>query len=205
MLEALIFFWEYMQNGGVVILVLSILTLILWYGLGYRYHLLKRGSGSNTRRLVEKYRTDIFKDRKPKGIIDRAIIEAVQIERERKHNLRAHLDEAFYKYIVEIRSFAEVIQIIVIISPLLGLLGTVSGMITTFDSLAEMTLFSQSGGIAGGISQALFTTQMGLVVSVPGLIVGNMLLNKQERIESELNQIKDLIISQRIDTKGEDK
>jgi biopolymer transport protein ExbB len=198
MLEALIFFLEYMQSGGAVIAILTILTLILWYGLGFRYHLLKRGNGRNLRRLFEKYSSGDFKNRKPKGLIDRAIVEALKISRERKENTRKHLDEAFYKYEVEMRSFAGIVKIIVVVAPLLGLLGTVIGMIETFDSLAEMNLFSQGGGIAGGISQALFTTQMGLVVSVPGLIFGNMLLRKQEKMEMELNQIKDLIISKDI-------
>ncbi|MDZ7829411.1 MAG: MotA/TolQ/ExbB proton channel family protein [Halofilum sp. (in: g-proteobacteria)] len=42
-------------------------------------------------------------------------------------------------------------------------------MIETFESLGDMSLFSQSGGIAGGISQALFTTQLGLAVAIPGM------------------------------------
>jgi biopolymer transport protein ExbB len=79
------------------------------------------------------------------------------------------------------------------VSPLLGLLGTVIGMIETFDSLGDMSLYSQSGGIAGGISQALFTTQMGLAVSIPGLVVNGILHRRQKDIELELAQIKDIL------------
>jgi biopolymer transport protein ExbB len=64
-------------------------------------------------------------------------------------------------------------------------------MIETFDSIGEMTLFAQSGGIAGGISQALFTTQMGLCVAVPGIVIGRLLDRRQVRVEQELEQIKD--------------
>ena len=78
-------------------------------------------------------------------------------------------------------------------SPLLGLLGTIDGMIETFDSLGDMTLFSQSGGIAGGISRALFTTQVGLAISIPGLLIGRILERKQQNINRELDQIKDLV------------
>ena len=84
---------------------------------------------------------------------------------------------------------------LVAIAPLAGLLGTVTGMIETFDALGDMSLYSQSGGIAGGISQALFTTQMGLVVAVPGLIIGRLLDRRQTRFENELSQIKDLLCS----------
>jgi biopolymer transport protein ExbB len=81
----------------------------------------------------------------------------------------------------------------VVAAPLLGLLGTVSGMIETFRSLEDMALFSQSGGIAGGISQALFTTQLGLAVAIPGLIIKGHLDKKQRAIEMELAQIKDIL------------
>ena len=53
-------------------------------------------------------------------------------------------------------------------APLLGLLGTVGGMIATFDAVALVT--GQTGTrVAGGISQALITTQYGLVVAMPGV------------------------------------
>ena len=90
-------------------------------------------------------------------------------------------------------SYNVLITTIVMVAPLLGLLGTVIGMIETFDSLGDMSLYSQSGGIAGGISQALFTTQMGLAVSIPGLVVNGMLHKKQKDIEMELAQIKDIL------------
>lgn len=79
------------------------------------------------------------------------------------------------------------------IAPMLGLLGTVTGMIETFDSLGDMSLFSQSGGIAGGISQALFTTQMGLAVAIPGLIVNGALNRKAQEMQLELAQMKDFL------------
>jgi biopolymer transport protein ExbB len=88
------------------------------------------------------------------------------------------------------------VQTIVITAPLLGLLGTVTGMIETFDSLGDMSLYSQSGGIAGGISQALFTTQMGLAVAVPGLIAGRMLQRKETSLLREIAQVKDILCAE---------
>ena len=86
----------------------------------------------------------------------------------------------------------------VMISPLLGLLGTVAGMIETFDSLAAMALFTQSGGIAGGVAQALLTTQTGLTVAIPGVLIQNILQKKQMNIQNNLAQIKDLLCSQQL-------
>jgi len=59
-----------------------------------------------------------------------------------------------------------------------------------------MSLFSQSGGIAGGISQALFTTQLGLVVAVPGLVIGRIIDKKAANMELDLEQIKDILCSE---------
>jgi biopolymer transport protein ExbB len=56
------------------------------------------------------------------------------------------------------------------ISPLLGLLGTVIGMITAFTGLSEVT-GANPDALAAGISQALITTAFGLFIAVPGLVL----------------------------------
>jgi len=95
-----------------------------------------------------------------------------------------------------------IIRTVVVLAPLLGLLGTVSGMIETFDSLAEMSLFSQSGGIAGGISQALITTQMGLAVAIPGLIIGRLLERKQLNLLVEMERILEVSFKPKVSRDG---
>ncbi|HMW50322.1 MAG TPA: MotA/TolQ/ExbB proton channel family protein, partial [Cellvibrionaceae bacterium] len=60
------------------------------------------------------------------------------------------------------------------VAPLLGLLGTVSGMINTFKM---MTIFGSGdvNTVSGGISEALITTELGLIVAVPALVIGAVL------------------------------
>jgi biopolymer transport protein ExbB len=55
-------------------------------------------------------------------------------------------------------------------APLLGLLGTVSGMAKTFESLSSRSADSSMEGLAGGISEVLVATQSGLVVAIPALL-----------------------------------
>ena len=69
-------------------------------------------------------------------------------------------------------------------------------MITTFDSLGDMTLFSQTGGVAGGISQALITTQMGLCVAIPGVIAGRILDRREAAICTEMEEFKKTLLNQ---------
>lgn len=80
----------------------------------------------------------------------------------------------------QLRVSRQLTRSIVTISPLLGLLGTVIGMIETFDSLQSQAMYTQAGGIAAGISQALITTQMGLLVAIPGLFISRTLDKKIE-------------------------
>ncbi|MEM6708910.1 MAG: MotA/TolQ/ExbB proton channel family protein [Pseudomonadota bacterium] len=70
--------------------------------------------------------------------------------------------------------FLGVIAVTATTSPLLGLLGTVSGMITTF---SMMTIFGSGDAsvVSGGISEALVTTEMGLIVAIPALIIHALL------------------------------
>ncbi|MCP4914160.1 MAG: MotA/TolQ/ExbB proton channel family protein [Oligoflexia bacterium] len=89
----------------------------------------------------------------------------------------------------EFNKFNQLTSTIVMVAPLLGLLGTVGGMIETFQSLGDMTLFSQSGGIAGGISQALITTQFGLSVAIPGMFIGRVLQKKKSVIMTNLEEL----------------
>jgi biopolymer transport protein ExbB len=76
-------------------------------------------------------------------------------------------------------------------APLLGLLGTVTGMLTTFSALA-----TGSGGektmdmVAGGISEALITTETGLLIALPGLFFQFHLTRERERYEAFLAHLE---------------
>jgi len=78
------------------------------------------------------------------------------------------------------------------VAPLLGLLGTVSGMITTFDVIA---LFGTGNAraMAGGISESLITTQSGLSVAIPGMFMGVLLMRRAHRLSANLDETISII------------
>jgi biopolymer transport protein ExbB len=80
-----------------------------------------------------------------------------------------------YKHTIE--RFMGVVASSAAIAPLLGLLGTVSGMISMFKM---MTIFGSGDAttVSGGISEALITTELGLIVAIPSLIVSALLTRK---------------------------
>jgi biopolymer transport protein ExbB len=79
------------------------------------------------------------------------------------------------------------IKIIAVVAPLLGLLGTVTGMIQTFQAI---TLYGAGDPqtMAGGISQALVTTVLGLVVAIPTVFLHWLVSTRAKRIEGILEE-----------------
>ncbi len=191
-------FYVYLESGGFVMGPLAVGAVLLWYALGYRIFTLRRGSGKSISRLVESHLKDTASKPTGTGIIDSAVAKGVEVLRLRGVSLRPYLDEKYADYEKEMNRYSVLVNSIVVVSPLAGLLGTVTGMIETFQALGEMSLFSQSGGIAGGISQALISTQMGLAVAIPGLVVGRVLVRRQRNLSCELEKLKDYLCNYQI-------
>jgi len=188
-------FVELMNTGGAVMWVLFVLNFFLWYGLGYRYFILKRGTKGNVRRLITKHKTR-GEEQAMRGMLDHAVADALDAAKEAESigaNVRKHINGVLLPYYSDVNSYRIMIRTIVVLAPLVGLLGTVVGMIETFDALQNSSMFSQGASISGGISKALFTTELGLVVAVPGLILGRVLDKQAERYELEFEQITDII------------
>jgi len=81
-----------------------------------------------------------------------------------------------------------VISVLLALAPLSGLLGTVSGMLNTFAGLANETALKPIDSISSGISEALITTQVGLVIAVPGAFLYGFLKGRLGKISGELDQ-----------------
>jgi biopolymer transport protein ExbB len=90
----------------------------------------------------------------------------------------------------EARSFEKglgVIETIAGIAPLLGLLGTVTGMIKVFTVISEQGL-GQTQALSGGISEALITTVVGLSIGIPSLVLYNYFTEKAENLIMDIEK-----------------
>jgi biopolymer transport protein ExbB len=185
---------DYYIMGGFVMPPLVVVAVLLWYALVYRALKIK-SSRTNPRELVRLARRRKKKIEKLNSISAISARSAVAKARviDSSKELKAAIDAEFDLTRESMAEHRTLVRTLVAIAPLLGLLGTVDGMIETFNSLSDMALFSHSGGIAGGISKALFTTQMGLAISIPGLLMGRMIERKEQNINRELDQIRDLV------------
>lgn len=101
--------------------------------------------------------------------------------------LEMKLDEAVLKELPELEKGLSIVKLLAAVAPLLGLLGTVTGMIATFQSI---TLFGTGDPklMAGGISQALITTVLGLVAAIPLLFMHNILNGRSKEMIQILDQ-----------------
>jgi biopolymer transport protein ExbB len=110
--------------------------------------------------------------------------------------LELKLSESILRELPKLSSMLTLIKIISVVAPLIGLLGTVTGMINTFQAI---TLFGTGDPklMAGGISQALVTTVLGLVVAIPMVFLFAYLNSRSKNIINILQQESTGIIAQR--------
>jgi biopolymer transport protein ExbB len=93
----------------------------------------------------------------------------------------------------DLRSHLGIIASLAAAVPLLGLLGTVIGMVETFDVISTFGT-GNARAMAGGISVALITTQTGLVIAVPGVLLSFLLDRRARRLEMRLKEITSALV-----------
>ena len=182
---------SYLDHGGAVMVPLVAGTFVLWYAVGYRAFMLRRGTRQDLPGLLRSRRADL--ETPALGWLDHVVQASLGEVRRGGPALRLRLDALLDRTAEALGRGAVLARTIVAIAPLLGLLGTVTGMIEMFDSLGDQALHTQDGGIAGGIAEALFTTQLGLAIAIPGYFVTRVLDRREEALRGELEQLRGLI------------
>jgi biopolymer transport protein ExbB len=165
---------DHLEKGGVWALPILLFALIaLVIGVLKAFQLLRLPqvvsfTPAALRNAVETGKSVFSAGSMQQGLFD--IAREIRQPRERDDQLFLQLQE----YRVKLEQRLTAIAITASVAPLLGLLGTVSGMIETF---RMMTLFGSGNPevVSGGISQALITTELGLVVAIPALVVHSLL------------------------------
>ncbi len=153
-------FVDTLDKGGVIMFPLLMLCVLMWGAIGLR---VSQMTPSATRRSLGQSR-----ERMGSG---------GGRERERWRNELVRLDLQMH-----LRRHSTLLQSAVVVAPLLGLLGTVMGMIHTFDALGVSEGGNPAAQMSAGISQAMLTTQMGLLVSLPGLLISRLLKRRENKL-----------------------
>ncbi len=111
------------------------------------------------------------------------------------HVIKEAILDAANLEVPKLERFLSALGTIAHITPLLGLLGTVTGNIKAFGVLGKFGSVGDPGLLAKGISEALLTTAAGLVVSIPAIIFYNYLVNKVNHIILRMeNRVNELVL-----------
>ncbi|MEO0336444.1 MAG: MotA/TolQ/ExbB proton channel family protein, partial [Pseudomonadota bacterium] len=168
------------NQGGVVGYIILALLLVGLIIVGERFFVLQKMEGEMKTQLA----SDTADENNPLGQIQAAYHKYKDAGLE---TLELKLDEAIIKATPKIKRGITTIKILSGVAPLLGLLGTVTGMILTFQTI---TLFGTGDPklMAGGISQALMTTVLGLVCAIPLILLHNFISSKSQRMVQILEE-----------------
>ena len=178
--------WHQGRQVGYIITGVGALGLLLAL---WRFISLTLTSGKISRQLKRKE----IKDNNPLGRILKVAKDNPASDTE---SLELKLGEAILKERPKIHAGLPVLKIIAMVAPLLGLLGTVTGMIIVFQAI---TIYGAGDpkAMAGGISSALVTTVLGLIVAIPMLLLHTLLYGKARKMQHILEEQSAGIVAER--------
>jgi biopolymer transport protein ExbB len=140
--------------------------------------------------------------RKKDSAISRILEVALENRAHSRAVIKEKVEEVGRRETAGLERYLPVIGTVGSLGPLLGLLGTVTGMILTFDAI-EGGGMGQMAEVAGGIGQALITTFAGLVVAIPAVVAHRWLLARVDLLVVDLEEISlgviDLLVDESVD------
>jgi biopolymer transport protein ExbB len=171
---------ERVQQGGFVGYVIIILGISAFLLGIWRWTLVLVTS----RKVTAQQKSDYVDKGNPLGRVLSVYEENREVDAE---TLELKLDEAVLRESSSITRYMWLVKTVSAIAPLLGLLGTVTGMIKTFQAI---TLFGAGDPkmMAGGISEALVTTMLGLITAIPLVLLYDTLANSTRYIVDVLDE-----------------
>jgi len=172
-------------------LPLVLVSMLLWGSIIYRLLVLKQLYRNNITpteacRYVQKGINEI--PAAYQGLTALLLRGFLHVRSGNPHLDRYLLEETATQVRTTLRQGLELIGVLATVAPLLGLLGTVLGMIGTFDCIAVFGT-GNARALAGGISEALITTQTGLIIAIPGLFMRNFIQRRADALERRLNTL----------------
>jgi biopolymer transport protein ExbB len=179
---------DYLATGGIVMLPLVLVSLIMWLLIMDRAIFFRRLHLKNMSFQVawEHVRANRMPDPGRFGGAISLLVARFLADRSGDDVLdRFILDETVQRINRSMNDYLSIIGILAAVAPLLGLLGTVTGMIATFDVLAVFGT-GNAKAMAGGISEALITTQTGLLVAIPGLYMKGFLDRRARSLQQRI-------------------
>ncbi|MEJ5348368.1 MAG: MotA/TolQ/ExbB proton channel family protein [Desulfosoma sp.] len=184
----------FLTKGGILmlpILLCSVLGLAIFLERSVRFAVLRRRGRYVADRVsalvregkISEAMETALKSRSPMGRVLAQGLEVVEADRETLETVLVHSVE---EEVRELSRYLQALATIGNIAPLLGLLGTVTGMIRAFMAIQELGGKVDASVLAGGIWEAMLTTAAGLFVALPVMVAHSYLTSQVDRYEARL-------------------
>ena len=189
--------FDYWTSGGLLLIPIGVVSFLIWaYFLGLHRHL--NAFLKSPADLGDRIKHDIERGKKlseiSKWLLEFDGIIPVWASRVLRKagsgvDVSSMMNECRLTEFPRIEHEMTVLSAFVAAAPMLGLLGTVLGMTTTFWAVSQHSV-DTTNLVAGGISQALITTQLGLVSAIPGVFGLAYLRHMYEQLKTKVNVIE---------------
>ncbi|RJP92488.1 MAG: MotA/TolQ/ExbB proton channel family protein [Desulfobacteraceae bacterium] len=186
---------EFMAKGGVVmwpILICSVLALAIFLERLVRFSRMRNRGAGLSEKVIRLLKTGDIKAAEEKAIssdssMGRVLAQAIRFKDRDRETLETVVMHVAEEEVRNMSSYLQALATIGNITPLLGLLGTVMGMIKAFMVIQQMGGKVNAAVLAGGIWEAMLTTAFGLAVALPTVVAHSYLLARVDKYETRLN------------------
>lgn len=195
---------DILSAGGPIIAVLAVLSLLSFTVIGAKCIQLRHALKGRDRRMsaldhweqsdTQKAETLVQTGQSPADRILGCGLQELQ-QGKGLETVERSLEWRANQEMSDMMRYIRLLELIAMISPLLGLLGTVLGMIQAFQELAAAEGAANASLLAMGIWQALLTTAAGLIVAIPAAIAAGLLNARVDRAGTEIETAVNRLLS----------
>jgi biopolymer transport protein ExbB len=190
--------WDFVQKGGLMMIPIGLCSLVALTVIVERFISLRRTTVipaaflPGLRTVLKEKPGDkdaaIAYCRKSRSPVANVFAAGLKKLNGSEEIMERHIQEAGEREVVKLRKYVRALSVIASVSPLMGLLGTIFGMIRAFQTVAVTgEALGKTEMLAGGIYQAMITTAAGLAVAIPVLICYHWISAKVDKLVSDID------------------
>lgn len=186
--------WQVIYSGGEIMLFLAMISVFAVGLVGYYYltiradKMIPEDFSNKVMSFVDKGQLDDARDlcKKEQNTLSKVYLAGFNQIQKDSHIVREHIEDQARQQVESVWQKISYLSDVAAISPMIGLLGTVLGMIQAFNVIAFQTGAVKPILLAGGISKAMVTTAAGLAIAIPAVMFHSFFRSRAHNIERHL-------------------
>lgn len=191
-------FFAFFKEGGIVMYFMLAIGVVVLAIAAERFIVISRAGGLNSRRLMDDILSRVRQgdlngarncSRMSSAPAARVAEGILLVAAEDAATIQSAADDAATLALAPLSRRLSHLNVLANVATLLGLLGTISGLITAFSAVGAADPSQRSAFMAAGISTALNATAFGLMIAIPTLVVQGFLAGKVERIAERVDEM----------------